>query len=63
MLNYVFIRVFESISQEGFNTNLRTFEGKGAPQLDDNQKDESNLLQDLSKYKGQGFKHNFISEF
>ena len=62
MLNYVFMRVFESIREERFSTNLRTFEGKGVPQLDDNQKDESNLLQDLSKYKGHGFKHNFISE-
>ena len=54
--------MFESIREDAFSTNLKTFEGKGAPQLDDNQKDESNLLQDLSKYTGHGFKHNFISE-
>ena len=52
------IRVYQ---RGGVSTILITSEGKGVPvQPCDNKNDESNLLQDLSKYTGHGFKYDFF---
>ena len=58
------IQVLEQLSRwEEVSIHLITFEGKGVPnQQDDNQNNDSNFLQDVSKYAGHGFKGNFISQ-